>query len=587
MNAQAPPKSVRPFIQATLQKGHIRDLARLDTLHLAPWQTLSPDGWLTYPNNHLLIWVRFDAQSCRQEYPPNPEPQYLYFGNRYSEVMEYQLDAQGVLRPKPADYWRPSPFHFLIQEPKAYYFAIRPSAYKTRLADIVLQTNAQWENTQYQFVRKNQVQIIVWYAIIAMLAFATFLSFTQFFVLRGKNGFLFYALFLCTQLFNFYSHRLDFLFQPTTVLKAITTHGNQISTYLGHAFYFYYACNFLHLQVHAPRLRRYLHRIAYVLFACFALHFILFYGLQRQDYAAQLYYAVRIGLAITVIAAIAAIAYKSIQYKVFFLAGTILVFAASLFWLWFGMSQLPDDYFLIHSALVYYIAILIQALIFLTGLSYRLKDTEAQKQDALKQLAADRARISRDLHDHMASELTAYSVQIRRFLGQNGPEHQESKALYAGLTELNESMRNIIWMTNDVPKNLSDIYFKLKDYLHNTNSPIAKMTTMEIDPNADQVFLSPKLKYDIFLILKESLNNAMKYADATAIHIHIRRLPNGLDLKITDNGRGFDPKTTSMGNGLRNLKARTDEHGGTFSVQSEPQKGTTVHILIPYLAPYA
>jgi signal transduction histidine kinase len=583
LGAQAP-TSVQAYVQATLTKGHMRDQVRLDALHLAPWLALSADGWLHYPNNHLLIWVRFDAQTYRQQFAPQPEPQFIYFGNRYSEVMEYQLDAQGVLHPKPAAAdWRPSPFHFLIQEPKVYYFAIRPSAYRTRLTDIVLQTNAQWETTQYQFVRKNQVQIILWYAIIAMLAFATFLSFTQYFVLRGKNGFLFYALFLCTQLFNFYSHRLDFLFEPTTVLNVITTHGNQISTYLGHAFYFYYACNFLHLEIYAPKLRRFLHRITYVLFACFVLHFILFYGFERQDFASKLYLGARIVLAITVFLSLCFLAFKNIEYKIFFLVGTVLVFCVSLFWLWFGVNKLPDGYFPIHPGLLYYLAILVQALIFLTGLSYRLKDTEAQKQSALKQLATDRARISRDLHDHMASELTAYSVQIRSFLAQNRPDHPENKALSTGLNELNENMRNIIWMTNDEPRNLSDIYFKIQDYLHNTNSPIAKRISVDLDTNADQYLLSPKLKYDIFLILKESLNNTMKYANATAVRVTIQKMPDGLHLKVTDNGIGFDPKTSPMGNGLRNLKTRAEEHHGKFTVTSAPQKGTTIHILIPNL----
>ena len=93
--------------------------------------------------------------------------------------------------------------------------------------------------------------------------------------------------------------------------------------------------------------------------------------------------------------------------------------------------------------------------------------------------------------------------------------------------------------------------------------------------------LRPKLSEQLFFIAQEALNNALRHARATAITIRINRTSTALTLTVEDNGQGFDVDASSGGQGLTTMQERAATVNGQVQIQSSPQKGTRVTVVIP------
>ena len=99
-----------------------------------------------------------------------------------------------------------------------------------------------------------------------------------------------------------------------------------------------------------------------------------------------------------------------------------------------------------------------------------------------------------------------------------------------------------------------------------------------------QSFKASRLTLDqrrnLYLIFKESLNNAVKYAEASQIDLHLNLKSRFLKMEISDNGKGFDIDKIKRGNGLNNLEKRAKEIGGQIDIKSEPGKGTCINLMM-------
>jgi signal transduction histidine kinase len=85
---------------------------------------------------------------------------------------------------------------------------------------------------------------------------------------------------------------------------------------------------------------------------------------------------------------------------------------------------------------------------------------------------------------------------------------------------------------------------------------------------------------NLYRTIQEAINNAIKYSEAKDIEVNVKKEDDQIQITIHDNGRGFDIENTNFGNGLYNMQKRIEEVKGTYSIQSELQKGTTITILL-------
>jgi signal transduction histidine kinase len=97
----------------------------------------------------------------------------------------------------------------------------------------------------------------------------------------------------------------------------------------------------------------------------------------------------------------------------------------------------------------------------------------------------------------------------------------------------------------------------------------------------ENVPLDEQQSVTVFRIIQESLNNVAKHARASKVEISFMRDGNLLQLKISDNGIGFDPSLKEKSFGLLGIKERALMIGGTATISSAPGQGTRVMLNIP------
>ncbi len=108
-------------------------------------------------------------------------------------------------------------------------------------------------------------------------------------------------------------------------------------------------------------------------------------------------------------------------------------------------------------------------------------------------------------------------------------------------------------------------------------SPLKKACPTSLE-NLD---LGVEKRKAIYLIIKEAVNNSLKYAAAKNLAIQFDKMHNELHISIKDDGRGFAKNDSSTGNGLNNMKQRAKDINGKIYFNSVQQKGTEIILLVP------
>jgi signal transduction histidine kinase len=141
-------------------------------------------------------------------------------------------------------------------------------------------------------------------------------------------------------------------------------------------------------------------------------------------------------------------------------------------------------------------------------------------------------------------------------------------------------LSDIVWTTKQTEDNFDNVLVKMKEF----TSEILEAKDIFYNFNTDtlpDVKLSPSKQYNFYLIFKEALNNIVKYSKADEVTIDLNRNEETLVMTITDNGFGFDEKQIKSGNGLGNMRKRTESLGGTITITSKVGEGTKINLEIP------
>lgn len=89
-------------------------------------------------------------------------------------------------------------------------------------------------------------------------------------------------------------------------------------------------------------------------------------------------------------------------------------------------------------------------------------------------------------------------------------------------------------------------------------------------------YLEPETHKNLWLLLKEAVNNSCKHSGCSEILVETTYRTGSLNIRIKDNGNGFDKSTKTAGKGLETMKMRAEELGGTLQIDSQPGKGTEI-----------
>jgi len=83
---------------------------------------------------------------------------------------------------------------------------------------------------------------------------------------------------------------------------------------------------------------------------------------------------------------------------------------------------------------------------------------------------------------------------------------------------------------------------------------------------------------NLYRTIQEAINNSIKYAQPDNVLVSIKPEENGILITVSDDGKGFNPQATMMGNGIHNMQKRIQDIGGQFELVSNESQGTTIQI---------
>jgi signal transduction histidine kinase/ligand-binding sensor domain-containing protein len=204
---------------------------------------------------------------------------------------------------------------------------------------------------------------------------------------------------------------------------------------------------------------------------------------------------------------------------------------------------------------------------------------ELEKQEAVNR---ERTRISKDMHDDLGSGLTKIAIMSELLKQQeqhyeNGQVEKISKT--AG--DLIDNMSHIIWAMNPDNDRIDNLLSYLREYASGFFDDTLLRCTIDFPEMQHDLALSQQARRNLFLVYKESLNNIVKHAGATTVHIRSDITGNRIIFGITDNGKGFDPSHVKrFGNGLINMKKRMEDVNGTYFIKSKTGEGTTTELTL-------
>ncbi len=209
--------------------------------------------------------------------------------------------------------------------------------------------------------------------------------------------------------------------------------------------------------------------------------------------------------------------------------------------------------------------------------------TAVEEQHGLER---ERLRISRDMHDEVGANLTKISVLSELAARKSEKTDGAAKELHTisqTAREVTNSIGAILWAIN--PQN--DRLENLTGYVREYASGYFEMTTIDCRFNFPAEIpghpLSAEVRRNIFLTLKEAINNVVKHSGATLVELHCRVSDHEVEFAVQDNGRGFPIEDLSQhGNGLLNMKRRIEDIHGDFHITSEPGSGTRIELTVPF-----
>jgi two-component sensor histidine kinase len=200
----------------------------------------------------------------------------------------------------------------------------------------------------------------------------------------------------------------------------------------------------------------------------------------------------------------------------------------------------------------------------------------------LREIERLRIQIAADLHDDVGARLTKVAM-VTEFMDRETAPADKSKPHVENIAkttrEVIQAMDEIVWTINpknDTLDNLANYIFQYaQEYFQHTSV----RCRMDLPAQLPHYPLSTEERHNLFMAVKEALNNVLKHAHATEVRISLAVENSDLRIIVTDNGCGFVLNgSQNGGDGLNNMKERLARIGGRLDLQSAQNAGTRVEM---------
>ncbi len=222
----------------------------------------------------------------------------------------------------------------------------------------------------------------------------------------------------------------------------------------------------------------------------------------------------------------------------------------------------------------------------LLAIEYLYIDRILLKRLALTEKQELREKLSRDLHDDLASTLGSISIYAGTLKSLNEPSRPEFKKLPVKIAELTQtalqSISDIIWMTSPRNDSLQSLISKTSNYMLEilNDNQIVFLSNIEVPDEA--IILPENIRNDSFLILKEAIHNIIKHSGAKNVEFSAILVEKHCTIILKDDGVGIREakqiQRGSHGNGLINMRRRAQDSAIELQINSSKGAGTEIVI---------
>jgi len=238
------------------------------------------------------------------------------------------------------------------------------------------------------------------------------------------------------------------------------------------------------------------------------------------------------------------------------------------------------------------VGIVLEILCFTAGLGHKNQIAEKEKLQSqerlIEQLKANellqtrmqtiRNKIAQDLHDDIGSTLS--SISILSDLALHEKDRAQNLETMSEIKDsailLMEKMDDIVWSINPRNDSLENLLMRVRHFATTLFEAKAIEYHISIQKGIDKVKLPMDARQHVYMILKEAINNLVKYAGASHASIDVSFDAAYMELSVKDNGRGFEADKPSMGNGVSGMRRRADLMQAELILRTGPGLGTEV-----------
>jgi PAS domain S-box-containing protein len=217
------------------------------------------------------------------------------------------------------------------------------------------------------------------------------------------------------------------------------------------------------------------------------------------------------------------------------------------------------------------------------------RQIQALTHELLKAQENERSKISRDLHDHIAQDLSSLKIGLQTIFSNQEifPETREKiNELVKILTRSISEVRNMAYDMR--PPDLDQLGLVNTLFLYCED--FAKINQLKIDfiaAGVDDLPLNEDIQINLYRLIQEALHNIKKHAQARGVTVRLVASSPNLMLRIIDDGQGFNVESwraksyTEKRMGLHSMIERVGLLGGAIDIRSRMHKGTAILITIP------
>ena len=199
---------------------------------------------------------------------------------------------------------------------------------------------------------------------------------------------------------------------------------------------------------------------------------------------------------------------------------------------------------------------------------------------ALDAQEEERARIARDLHDEVNQSLTGLLLRLEAMREKAPPEL--AGALAEVRTLANQALQELLALARQLrPTALDDL--GLKAALAGHVAAVGRQSGIEtsFESEGDIASVPQDVQVVAYRVAQEALSNAVRHSGAAHLNVRLEREDGSVELSVADDGRGFTFEQASRGLGLAGMRERALLVNGELQVESRPQVGTRLRLLVP------